>query len=183
VTSRTAAAGMLAEDDAPAIGTTLAELDAAAWSARVDPEAVQSLTRAALILNPDAADAIWARTEPAETGDGLLAIVEEHAAAVAELGRRACDLGETCEADRDTAVQAARDPDDPEAAAEARRVLADCEAAIETLTALAARLEEAWRALLRVPDEYGEYFETPLRLAADGGTLPWSGDFLTAGAA
>ena len=200
-----AAAERLAEA-ARDLGFDVAATVAAAWQARCDPEATRSLVQAAHALTSgDALPALWAKADPCPSARGFLGDAEEHEAQAATLARQARDLEASCGGvlgDAIAGYQQARERAEKaharlasgspagaaaraelEAACDAMRafqqVIADCEAALEVTAAVGERLGYAAGCLRRVPDDLAEAYDIPLQLIRDGGTLPWSGHFLT----
>jgi len=190
-----------AEEFAEAIrehGFAAAALTASAWQAGVDPDATRSLLAAASVLSGgDAVARAWARVPPCPTAGDFLAGAEEiegetaGAAAFAERTARACaDALEAAvearaRARRATAAASAQGNAAKAAVvAEERRAaqaVADCDAAIEVLAGAGEALRYAGLLLTRVPADFEETYEEPLRYAASGRKLPWNGAFITPG--
>ena len=61
----------------------------------------------------------------------------------------------------------------------ARRVIADCEAALEIIDETGTRLAHALNCLRKVPDDLAGTYEVPYGHIRDGGKLPHYGEFLT----
>lgn len=190
----TAAAEQLAEDTREP-GFAAASLVASAWQARCLPDATRSLIQAACALTSgDAVQHIWDRVPLCPSADALLTAAEDLEGETAALGRHARDMAAACEAARDQAIAAygnarrqvlSASTDTIRAGAEQAmremsQVTGDCEAALDLLAAVLERLEYALRCFLRAPADLAEAYDVPLQFIRDGGTLPWSGDFLTA---
>lgn len=176
------------------LGFDAARTVASAWRARCLPEATRSLIRAACSLTSgDAKQRLFDHEPPFRTAGDFLAAAEEHeaqAAATAATTRRlaaACgDTRERAIGDHQAAVRqaaAARAGDQAEAAQETMRITAqvigDCDAALDLLAQVSGRLGFAIACFRLTPAEYADVYDVPLQFIADGGTLPWSGDFLT----
>lgn len=174
----TARAEELAEDAAEA-GLALAALNAAAWSAGVDPGAVTGITGAALSLAAPVT-ALWVRSRQVRDDVALREAAADFEAACAQLHQQATDLQERVAADYARAAEVAGNRNATAAArAAARFRMGDCEAAAEILAEVAARAAYAEAALYRVPDDMAEVYETPYAHLARGGELPYDGDWLT----
>lgn len=192
----TAAAELLA-DGLREHGFACAYHVAVAWRARVHPDATRSLVNAAVILaGTDAMAALWAPLPPSPDGETWLRGAEEIESEVAAAGRHAERMAKACEDAHERAIaeyETARkqvNGDDQTAAPDAqmrmreiRPVIGDCEAALDILGAVLERLAAAYRCLIRVPSDLYETYEPAYQHIRDGGTLPWSGDFLTGTAA
>lgn len=195
MTTWTAQAHLLA-GALPEWGMAAAALNAAAWSARIMPEATRGLAGAAIALTDGrAGEALWARTEPCPDAAAFLAAAAELEVAVTDLLKHASGLAAGCREAHEAAARghqsapaaAGGDTAQAQAAAErmheARLVIADCEAALEVTGDAGGRLDHARRCLMRVPADYAEAYETPAGLVRRGLKLPYSGDFLTSPAA
>lgn len=180
-------------------GLAAASLVASAWRANVDPDATRALLAAATVLaGPVAALRAWEYVPPCTSAGALLAGAEEIEGEVAaalsfarQMARDCADAAESAVKDHEQARQdAAGGAALPAAVAAARqrmdaaaRAIGDCEAALEVLAVAAEALREAGLLLLRVPAEFEETYEEPLRFIAAGRKLPWDGNFITPGAA
>lgn len=187
----TAQAEALAED-AREMGGLAAIIHAAAWSAGVDPQATQGLTGAALALGATVA-MLMARTRPLREDREMTSHAADIEADTADLLKRAQDMltgaGAALEEAHEAAAKAERDyrgalTQSREQAAlqaldNALACIADCEAALEILADLAARLDYARTCLERVPDDLLTTYEVPYDHIRHGGRLPFHGDFLT----
>jgi hypothetical protein len=196
VTTWTGHAQLLA-DDIREPGFQAAEVNAAAWCARVDPQATRGLTGAALALTSgDAGKSLWAAAVPCPDDASLLTAAAELEGAVAGLLDRARRMAAGCRADSTWAageaaqartLLASPDPGIRGAAetrvTEARAALGDCEAALEILDETGTRLAHALKCLRQVPDDLAGTYEAPYQLVHDGGKLPHDGAFLTGTAA
>lgn len=193
-----------AEEFAEAIGEhglAAAGLTASAWRARVDPDATRSLLGAATALaGPLAASRAWGNVPPCASARDLLSGAEEIEGEVAGALKYARDTARACaevldaaaehyqEARRDAEGAAARGDGAAAAAARERmtvaaRVIGDCEAALDVLISAGEALRQAGILLLRVPADFEETYEEPLRFIAAGRKLPWDGNFITPGTA
>jgi hypothetical protein len=187
------------------LGFDVAATVAAAWQARCDPGATRTLVQAAHALTSgDALPRIWDRVTPCPSARGFLSDAEEHEAQASVLARQARDLEASCGGvlgDAIAGYQQARERAEnaharlasgtPDAAAQAglegacdamrafQQVIADCEAALEVTGPARERLDYAAGCLRQAPDAFADAYDIPLQLTSDGGTLPWSGDFLT----
>jgi len=190
-----------AEEFAEAIrehGFAAAALTASAWQAGVDPDATRSLLAAASVLTGgDAVTRAWDRVPACPAAGDFLAGAEEvegeTAAAASFAERTARDCAEALEAAVEARARARRATAAASAqgnaakaavAAEERRAaraIADCDAALEVLALAGEALRRAGLLLLRVPAEFEETYEEPLRYAASGRKLPWNGAFITPG--
>jgi hypothetical protein len=193
-------------DDARELGFAAAETVAAAWRARCDPDATRSLIQAACALTGgDSQPRIWDKVPPSPSMAAFLESAEELEGEAATAGKHGRDMAAACEDALDQAIaeyEAARKrlaalqrcapaTEEARAALEAEiaalrermaqleRVMAGCEAALDLLGQVLERLEYALNCFCRVPDDLAEAYEVPLDLIRSGGTLPWSGDFLT----
>jgi hypothetical protein len=195
VTAWTGQAHLLA-DAIRGPGFACAALNAAAWTAGVNPEATAGLIGAATTLTSgDCGPQLWAQAEPVPNDQALLTAATELEGAVAQLLKYASALARDCRAALEAAfaqaaaaraAMAAAVTDDARAEAEAAlaaalAVIADCEAALEILDDCGRRLAHAANCLRRVPDDLASTYETPYSFVHDGGDLPYAGDFLTAG--
>lgn len=177
-------------------GFAAAALNAAAWSAGVNPEATAGLIGAASVLTGgDCGPQLWAQADPLPNDQALLTAAAELEGAVVQLLKYASDMARDCRAALEaaqaaaaraaTAVASAKTPQARTAAedalAAARGVIADCEAALEVIDGCGGRLAHAANCLRRVPDDLAGTYETPYQFVHDGGDLPYAGDFLTAG--
>lgn len=177
-------------------GFAAAGLNAATWSARVDPRATRGLIGAALALTSgDAGPGLWAATDPCPDGTTLLTAAAELEGETAQLLQHATRLARDCRAtlaaamDAAARAQATLNSDATPAATvaasqaltAARAAIADCEAALEIIDEAGTRLAHAGNCLAKVPDDYAETYETPLQHVRDGGTLPYDGEFLLGG--
>lgn len=191
MTTWTAQAQLLT-GDLPEWGVNAARLNAAAWSAGLMPEATRGLIGAAAALTGNrAGEALWARTEPCADAPAMLMAAAELEAGAAELLKRAQDMTGSCRDAYDTAcveyqaAEADANSEDPAARAsgtermeQARRVIADTDAALETLADALARLGHARTCLARVPDDYAETYHVPITLVRRGLKLPYAGSYL-----
>ncbi len=187
----TALAEQLAED-ARDLGAGAAVLNAAAWQARVDPDATRGLVAAAL--------ALWASPGALfPPGPGLQDDREmlEHAAdleaGAAELLKCATDLHRGAEGDLESAAGEARAATQALASAKtthdranaqvtlagAKTRIADCEVALEITGDAGQRLKYACAKLQCVPADLEVTYEVPYAVVRSGGKLPYSGEFLT----
>lgn len=177
----------------PQLGTRVSEARAAAWRARVDPEATEGLTGASVALG---ASRLITSVRPMGTDWEMLSRTADYEAEAGELlaaARKLYDQVQAAlEAAQDAAVAAAAmeastDGMEREAATRARREAereaADCENALETLDEAGPRLDYALACLQRVPDDLAVTYEAPYDLVRNGGKLPYDGDFLTGAAA
>lgn len=200
----TAAAEALAEA-ARDLGFDVAATVAAAWQARCDPDATRPLVQAAHALTSgDALPRLWDRVPPCPSAGDYLAAAGEHEAQAAVLARRAAGMEAACVAAREDAAgaygrerqragraQARLSSGQPDAAAQAeleaacdamrafQQAIADCGAAMEVIAAAGERLGYALACLRSADAALAGAYDIPLQLVRDGGTLPWSGDFLT----
>lgn len=206
MTASWAAAAEQLADDAREPGFTAAETDAAAWQARCLPEATRGLMQAAHVLTcGDAGHTLWGKVSPSPSAIALLDAAEELEGETAGMAEHGRDMAAACEDTRDRAIaeyEAARRRLDAlqriapateeaqreiqaqiagirERLAELARVIGDCEAALDLLAQVTGRLDYALNCFRRVPDDLAEAYDVPLAFIRDGGTLPWSGDFLT----
>lgn len=198
-----AAAEILAEETAEH-GRAAAALVASAWNARVDVDATRTLMRAAAALAGKSVTSLFfdRSTDPCDGLDAYLASVEEIAAEVSVTARRATRVAEECfrvlQRAMDEHAEAAAETRNaaqqlPDPAAQARmlvlnetktqmgRVLADCEAAMETIDSAGQALNTALRLLGRTEADVEDAYEPVLEFVADGGVLPRDGDFLNDG--
>jgi hypothetical protein len=202
----TARAEQLAADiREPGYGAAAAS--AAAWAARVDPDALRSLHSAALVLTDgEALSALWSPLPPCPDQATLLEWGENLESHVGDLLKRCTDLGSAARSEHDAAVramrEAAREARDAAAAiatsADAGRaaaqaalgsarererdaylVIADCEAALDLLQHIDGKLRYSLVRVCSLPADLSETYESTGRLIASGGTLPHSGDFIT----
>ena len=177
-------------------GFAAAALNAAAWSAGVNPEATAGLIGAASALTSgECGPQLWAQTDPCPSDQEFLTAAAELEGAVVQLLGYATALARDVRADLEsaqaTAAQAAAassSAENPQARAAAESVLsaaraaiADCEAALEVTDDAGGRLAHAANCLRRVPDDLAGTYETPYQFVHDGGELPYSGDFMTGG--
>jgi hypothetical protein len=177
-------------------GFACAALNASAWSARVDPAATRGLIGAALTLTSnDAAAALWAIADPCPDDTALKETAAELEGWTAQLLQVATAMARDCRAALGEAINRASDAmavinSDASPAAKAaaqaslaaaRAVIADCEAALEVIDETGTRLAHAANCLRRVPDDLASVYEAPYQHVSDGGTLPYDGEFLTAG--
>jgi hypothetical protein len=187
------------------LGFEVAATVAAAWQARCDPDATRTLVQAAHALTGgDALPRLWDRVPPCPSARGYLGDAEEHEAQACVLARQARDLEESCDGVLGDAIAGYRQARERAGKAHARlasgtpgaaaqvaldaawdamrafqQVIADCEAALDVIAPARERLEYATGCLRQAPDAFAEAYAIPLQLTRDGGTLPWSGDFLT----
>jgi hypothetical protein len=193
-----AAAGQLA-DDAHQPGFAAAALVASAWCARCLPDATRSLARAAGALTSGGAmERVWDRVPPCPSAVALLQGAEELEGEAVAMRARGQVMAETCEEARDNAIReyqaALRQAANAgtvangeavragaeQVMADTALVIGDCEAALELLSQVIARLNYAVNCFRRAPDDFAEAYDVPLQFIRDGGLLPLSGDFLTA---
>jgi hypothetical protein len=193
--SWTAQAGCFAED-LREIGQSAANLNAAAWSAGVMPEATQGIVGAALALHA-LPSALYACSKPLRSDHDLLTAAQDIEATVAEMLKQAAglwrrvadDLEMACEAlaAASAAVPAGatqEEADAAQAAAEAARAeammrIADCDTALEIINETGQRLKYALACLSRVPDDLEGTYEAPYQLVRAGRALPYEGEWLT----
>lgn len=173
------------------LGYGTARTVASAWRARCLPEATCSLVRAARALTcEDARPRLFDREPPWRTAEDFLAAVEEHEAHAVTLATDVLKMAAACENARNRAIadyHAAERP--PERAqpvpGRARKrplletVVGDCDAALDLLAQVTERLGYAIDCFRRTPADFEEAYDVVLQHVRDGGTLPWSGDFLT----
>jgi hypothetical protein len=177
-------------------GSACAALNAAAWSAGVNPEATAGLIGAATALTGgDCGSQLWGQADPIPDDQALLTAAAELEGAVAQLLKYASGLARDCRAALESAQAAAAQAaaavssaatSQARAAAEdalsaARAAIADCEAALEIIDDCGRRLAHAANCLRRVPDDLASTYETPYAFVRDGGELPYAGDFMTGG--
>lgn len=166
-------------EEAAETGLAIAELNAAAWSAGVDPEAVTGITGAALSLAAPP-PALWARSRWVRNDIELRDAAADFEVFCGQLLARVLDLRKWVAHEYARAVRTVLDKrSGSEALASARHLMGDCQAAREILTETTARLEYAARALYRVPDDMAQVYERPYGFVAAGGALPHDGEFLT----
>ena len=179
----------------PELGMCVAGLNAAAWGAGVDPMATSGLVGAALALGASQSD-LFPRGQIVNDDREMLTCNADMESDAAELFKQGVNLGSAVEsalgqAQRAAAAAAARQrtatTKGEEAAAarelaRAQREIADCECALEILEQALPRLDYARACLSRVPDDLLTTYEAPYELVRRGGKLPYSGEFLTAGA-
>ena len=211
VTGWTAQAELLA-DAIREPGFKAADVTASAWRAGVHAEATHGLVGAAMALTGgDAMGSLWDQVPPCPSDSVLLGHAAELEGSVTELATWCARMTGDCAADLAAAEAAASgayaaigaaqaaigDADSPQAAASGQALLAvaesalsaalsemaDCEAALEVLGGAAGRLAYALKCLRRVPDDFADHYETPLRYKREAGPLPLSGLFLTGAAA
>jgi hypothetical protein len=195
VTGWTGQAHLLA-DDIREPGFACAALNAAAWSAGVNPEATAGLIGAATALTSgDCGPQLWAQADPVPNDQELLTAAAELEGAVAQLLKYASGMARDCRAALEAAQAAAASAAaavasaaKPQARAAAqdrlaavRATIADCEAALEIIDGCGSRLAHAANCLRRVPDDLAGTYETPYAFVHDGGRLPYEGGFLTSG--
>jgi hypothetical protein len=195
MTGWTGQAHLLA-DDIREPGFAAAALNAAAWTAGVNPEATAGLIGAASALTSgDCGPQLWAQADPVPNDQELLTAATELEGAVVQLLGYASGLARDCRAALEAAQAAAASATKAVDAAEnsqaraaaqdrlaaARAVIADCEAALEVIDGCGSRLAHAGNCLRRVPDDLASTYETPYQFVRDGGDLPYDGEFLTAG--
>jgi pyruvate/2-oxoglutarate dehydrogenase complex dihydrolipoamide acyltransferase (E2) component len=184
-----------AEDLAEALketGQACAVLNAAAWAARVDPDATSGLVGAAVALGAPlhmlypSGPVLCDDRQMVTRADDLEADVAESLKSARALRK---DTDEALEAAYAAAAAAAaaeasaKNEDDASTAAASRAAaeaeIADCEAALEIITEAIDRLRHALACLQRVPDDLEITYEAPYLHIRRGGKLPHSGDFLT----
>jgi hypothetical protein len=190
VTAWTARAEEIAED-ATTLGGGVARVNARAWAAGVDPGATGGLVGAALTLGASPAQLlVRPDLQPLHDDREMRETASDLESEAAGMLRAAGDLREHAIRDHDAActaiagqqaAQAAGGWPYPAAAGTARRVIADCECAIEIADVLIRRLEYAARCLSQVPDDLLDIYQVPYDHIRRGGVLPYRGDFLTAG--
>lgn len=165
--------------EAAELGVAIAGLNAAAWSAGVDPPAVQGITGAALSLAAPP-HLLWARSRVVRDDQALREAAADFEYATRALLRTVTGLLRDITADHAKAAQIAANRD---ATPAARRIAAaraaDCEAATEIHTETAARLKYATRVLSMVPDDFDTCYEAAYALRAAGHHLPADGEWLT----
>jgi hypothetical protein len=177
-------------------GFAAAALNAAAWSAGVNPDATAGLIGAATALTGgDCGPQLWAQADPLPSDQELLTAAAELEGAVVQLLGYASAMARDCRADLEAAQAAAAQAAAASvwaatasartaaegALAAARAVIADCEAALEVIDGCGRRLAHAANCLRRVPDDLAGTYETPYAFVHDGGKLPYDGEFLLAG--
>lgn len=166
-------------EEAAETGTAIAALNAAAWSAGVDPAAVTGITGAALSLAAPV-NLLWVRSRQVRDDVALRDAAADFEVFCAQLGQQATDLrGRVADDYARARSVAGNRKATPAARNAARHRMGDCEAAAEILTEVAARLAYAAAALYRVPDDMAEVYEIPYAHVARGGELPHDGDWLT----
>ena len=195
MTAWTAQAHLLA-DAIREPGFAAAALNAAAWSAGVNPDATAGLIGAATALTSgDCGPQLWAQADPLPNDQELLTAAAELEGAVVQLLKYASAMARDCRAALEAAqaaaasavakADAAKTPQARAAAEEelraARAVIADCEAALEVIGECGSRLAHAANCLRRVPDDLAGTYEQPYAFVHDGGKLPHEGGFLTDG--
>lgn len=182
-------------------GEAAADLTASVWQARVDPDATRSLLDAAAVLTGgDAVARAWERVPACPNARAFLNGVEEIQGECVSSMRYAQDIGRQCADVHDAAAEeyqkarhardrAAREDSDQSrvtvAAAEERmtwlsEIIADTEAALEKLDETYGLLHRAVLLLPQVEVDFADACDIPLQHIRDGGTLPWSGHFITA---
>jgi len=196
-----AAAEQLAEDGGE-LGFSAAARVASAFRANCLPEATRNLMTAAYALAGEEVKLRFLdRVEPCATAEEFLTGAEELEGDAAALGKHAADMAAACETALEEAIgahQAARrrmtaaqvNPGSRAARAEvaaalkamraAKRVIAECDAALDLICQVRERLEYVVRCFRCTPADFAEAYDVPLQHLRDGGTLPWSGTFLTA---
>jgi hypothetical protein len=177
-------------------GFAAAALNAAAWSAGVNPEATAGLIGAASVLTSgDCGSQLWAQAGPLPNDQALLTAAAELEGAAVQLLKYASDMARDCRAALEAAQAAAAAATKAVAAAAnaqartaaedalaaARGVIADCEAALEVIDDCGSRLAHAANCLRKVPGDLASAYEVPYQHVADGGQLPYDGEFLTGG--
>ena len=172
--------------DCRQLGQAAAWINARAWMAGVTPEATGGLVGAALSLGASSAQ-VSAKPDcgPLDSDREMLEAAEDLSIGAAEMLRRARDLRQGAVRDHEAAVAFFCEPRIHRSAADItyyRRVIADCENAVEILDVLARRLAYASACLHRVPGDLESAFEAPYAMVRRGGVLPYEGTFLTAGA-
>lgn len=168
----------LAQEAAEA-GVALAALNAAAWSAGVDPQAVSGITGAALSLAAPV-PSLWVRSRQVRDDRALREAAADFEAACAQMHQQATDLRGRVADDYARAAEVAGNREATRAARDAaRNRMGDCEAAAEILAEVAKRAAYAAAALYRVPDDMAETYEVPYAHLARGGALPHEGEWLT----
>jgi hypothetical protein len=178
--SRTACAEEMAEAAREA-GHAAAELNAAAWSAGVVPEATHGITGAAVALGAPVSS-LFARVRPLHDDKAMLESASDLEGSCAEMLRDSRSFRQSSAAEHVAACDAIAAMDTgvpPAVIIAAQRRIADCEAAIELLDDLIRRLEYALACLYRVPDDLEATYEVPYAHVRAGGVLPRAGDFLT----
>lgn len=172
------------------LGADAAMVNAAAWLARVTPDATSGLVGAALALGALPQAVMKSSARPLPHDREMLARTADLEGCAAELLQRALDLRAKASGALDAAAEAAAaaaaalGEDGPEAPARAglaaaEAVIADAEQAVDVCNDLAARLAYALACLAKVPDDLATAYETPYAHISAGGTLPYDGDFLT----
>ncbi len=175
---RTARAEELASE-AAGLGVAIAGLNAAAWSAGVDPPAVRGITGAALSLAAPPR-LLWARSRVLRDDVALREAAADFEHAARSQHRQGAGLlrDYLATGSKAAAIAANRDAT-PVARRIARARAADCEAAAEILTETAARLKYAARVLSMVPDDFAECYQAAYALRDAGHELPAEGEWLT----
>lgn len=179
-------------EEARELGQDIAGIHAAAWRARVDPDATGGLAGAATALwapttalfsrgKPMPSDRVMAgQTEDREIEAGELfrAAGQLRTGATSALAAAGAALAAAMEAGRNARTDAERAGAARQEAA-ARAAMADCEVALEILGEVMSRLGYAIGSLQRVPEDLAETYEAAYRLLDAGGRLPRDTDFLT----
>lgn len=195
-----AAAAILA-DETEEHGLAAAALVASAWNAGMHPDATKALMEVSVVLTDIAVvNRFWDKSaDPCDSADGYAVGCEEIAAELSAAAQRATAMARHCwgvlsdaldvharAAAAITAAQALPDAEGQAAASAAseRRqqmdmVIADCEAAMETIHQCGEQLNQALRHLGRSEDDVEYAYEPVLEFIRDGGVLPKDGDFIT----
>lgn len=180
------------------LGIEIALINAAAWKARVDPDATRGLVGAALTLGAPLS-AVLPAGPLLRDDQQMIAAASDLESDVAGLLKNARDLA--CEindnltaAERDleramTDLRTARQENTKEAAAlaavaaqavkEAQAQIADCETGLDVAVNLAECLQDALGRLQTVPGDLEDTYAVAYAHIRGGGTLPHDGDFLT----
>lgn len=198
----TAAAEGLAES-ARDLGFDAAATIASAWQARCDPDATRPLVQAAHALTSgDALPRLWDRVPACPSAADYLARAAGLEAEAAVLTRQAVRLDKARWSAREDAItehgrqrerasqaKARLAGGEPGARAELdaacdamqalQQAIADCEAALDVIAPLLKQLPAALTCLRGAEEAFAEAYHIPVEFVRGGGTLPWSGDFLT----
>lgn len=189
-------------------GFGCAAVFASAVRARVDPEILRPLVPAALALTDGDARAALSSAMPPCDCETFVRWAEELEAHLAVLLRQCEGHGRAARAEHHAAEQARlaaeerireaqgamADPERRDAAGELMRqaqeeareallVAADCEAALEILGRADGKARFARDLVRCLPDNLAEVYEAAFALLANGGKLPFSGNFIAPGTA
>lgn len=156
-----------------------AALYAAAAAAGLDPAPCTALAGVAIALGTGSAALMRRDAAPLPDDASLIAAADALDTELAHLQRTAGQLARRCTADleRARAALAAARSDDTRAMLLAQ--IADCDAALEILGQLAARLDYARQRLAAAVALFGDVYEAPQQHVRGGGVLPYDGRWLT----